>query len=234
MSLPKINHHLFKITIPSTKKSLNFRPYTVKEEKLLLMMKDSKEISEVVDVVTQIINNCSVDNLDVKSLAIFDIEYIFIKLRAKSVGEEIPLTYNENDNKINFIVDLDKVEVKFNPEHKKSIPLYNDIGVNMKYPSYNSMLLLEKFLGEKKNIDEFIYELILECIENVYDDKQIYTEFTREDLEAFILSLPIECSEKIRQFFETMPSLEHTVTLNLKNGEKKEVTLRGMKDFFIL
>jgi hypothetical protein len=234
MSLPKINHHLFKITIPSTKKSYNFRPYTVKEEKLLLMMKDSEIISDIVDTIIQIINNCCVDTIDTKSLAIFDIEYIFIKLRAKSVGEEIELVYTEDDNKVKLTVDLDKVEVKFNPDHSKKLALFDDIGVTMRYPSYKDMIKLQDILDKKTNIDDFIYEMLIDCVENVYDDKQVYNEFSKEEIEKFVLSLPMECSAKFRQFFDTMPALQHEIEIKLKDNSIKKIMLRGLKDFFIL
>lgn len=234
MSLPKINHHLFKITIPSTKKSYNFRPYTVKEEKLLLMIKESEVITEIVETIIQIINNCCVDSIDTKSLAIFDIEYIFIKLRAKSVGEEIELVYTEDDNKTKFTVDLDKVEVKFNPDHTKKIAMIDDIGVTMRYPSYTDMIKLQDLVDKKTNIDDFIYEMLIDCVENVYDDKQVYNEFTKEEIEKFVLSLPMECSVKFREFFDTMPSLQHEIEVKLKDNSIKKITLRGLKDFFIL
>jgi len=234
MSLPKINHHLFKITIPSTKKSYNFRPYTVKEEKLLLMMKDSNNIVDIVDTIIQIINNCCVDTIDTKSLAIFDIEYIFVKLRAKSVGEEIELVYTEDDNKVKFTVDLDKVEVKFNPDHSKRISLFDDVGVTMRYPTYTDMIKLQNLVDKKNNVDDFIYEMLISCVDSVYDDKQVYNEFTKEEIEKFVLALPIECSAKFRQFFDTIPSLEHEIEVKLKDNSIKKIMLRGLKDFFIL
>jgi hypothetical protein len=116
MALPKITHPVFKINIPSTKQTLSFRPYTVKEEKLLLFVKTEENISEVVDVLKQVINNCCVETIDTEKLALFDIEYIFVKLRAKSVDSNIELNYRKGEIVTPFVVDLNSVEVKFNPE----------------------------------------------------------------------------------------------------------------------
>lgn len=236
MSLPKINHPVFKITIPSTKKALSFRPYTVKEEKLIIMMKEQDNITDVVETLKQLINNCCVDKIDINNLALFDIEYIFVKLRSKSVGEEIELVYTDGEDKIKFNVDLDQVEVKFNPEHSKKIPLIDNYGITMRYPNYEVMLKLDQLVTKDSNvadINNMMFEVMLDCIENVYDDKQIYKDFTKEDLENFVLSLPMACTDKIKTFFDTMPSLEYTTKVKNKKGEEKDVTLRGLKDFFI-
>lgn len=233
MTLPKINHPIFKITIPSTKKALSFRPYTVKEEKLLLMVNSTENLSESIDTLKQIINNCSIEPIDVNKLAVFDIEYIFIKLRAKSVGEQLELVYNFSGDKRPFIVDLDKVEVKFNPEHQQKFVLVNDVGVSMKYPNFDSMLKLEQLIKQDGNVDDFIFDMFIDCIDFVFDDNKVYNDFSKDELEEFVLSLPSDATKAIKKFFETMPVLEHTVPVRLKDGSTENVVLRGLKDFFI-
>jgi hypothetical protein len=236
MSLPKVVHPTFKITIPSTKKALTFRPYTVREEKILLMMKESESIPDVVDALRQVIINCCMEDIDVSKLALFDIEYIFVKIRAKSVGEILELQLNEGEKPIKFTVNLDDVEIKFNPTHTNKIMLFDQYGVTMKYPTFDVMLKLDTFIKENKDtkkINEFIFDVIISCIDNVFDDEKVYKDFTKEELDNFVLSLPVEASNKLREFFDTMPSLEHTVTLKNKEGETKDITLRGLKDFFI-
>jgi len=231
MALPKITHPVFKITIPSTKKTYGFRPYTVKEEKLLLFLKDNDNISEVLDTIKQIINNCCVEEIDISKLSLFDIEYIFIKLRSQSVGSIIELVYRKGEQKTEFVVDLSQVEVKFHPEHETKFIIYDNIGVAMSYPTFESMLRLEQ--AQTDNIDDAIFDMFVDCIDNVFDDNKVYTEFTKEEMSEFILSLPRECIDKIKKFLDTMPVLEHKQTIKYKDGSTEEVVLRGLKDFFI-
>lgn len=233
MTLPKITHPIFKITIPSTKKTLSFRPYTVKEEKLLLMIDKSENLTDSIDTLKQIINNCCVDSINVDKLAVFDIEYIFIKLRSKSVGEQLELIYNIEGDKRPFVVDLEKVEVKFNPEHKQKFVLAGDVGVSMNYPNFDSMLKLEKLVKEDSDVDQFVFDMFIDCIDTVFDDSKVYDDFSREEIEEFVLSLPSDATKTIRNFFETMPVLEHTVQVKKKDGSTEKVVLRGLKDFFI-
>lgn len=231
MALPKITHPVFKITIPSTKKTYGFRPYTVKEEKLLLFLKNNDNISEVLDTIKQIINNCCVEEIDTSKLSLFDIEFIFIKLRCQSVGSTIELVYRKGEQKTEFVVDLSQVEVKFNPEHETKFIIYDNIGVAMRYPTFESMFKLEQ--AEADNIDDAIFDMFVDCIENVFDDNKVYAEFTKEEMSEFILSLPRECIDKIKKFLDTMPVLEHKQTIKYKDGSTEEVVLRGLKDFFI-
>jgi hypothetical protein len=233
MALPKINHLVFTINIPSTQKKLTFRPYTVKEEKLLLFMKDNENISEAIETLKQVINNCCVDPIDVEKLAIFDIEYIFIKLRAKSVDSSIELNYRKNDMITSFVVDLNAVEIKFDPKHSKKFLLTEDVGVSMNYPSFSSMIKLEELIKEGTNVDDFLFDIFIDCIDNIFDNDKVYTDFTKEEANEFIFSLPRSSIDPIKNFFDTMPSLEHTQTITYSDKTKEEVTLRGLKDFFI-
>lgn len=232
--LPKITHPIFKITIPSTKKTHSFRPYTVREEKLLVMMQSSQTTADVVDVLKQIITNCCVDNINVDKLALFDIEYIFVKLRSKSVGETIELVYTTSDKEqVKFELNLESVEVKFNPEHKSKFMLYNDIGVQMNYPNFDSMVKLEEIAKGEVNADQMVFDMFIDCIDTVFDDKQVYKDFTKEQLTDFVLNLPATSMEGVNSFFNTMPVLEHTIKLRKKDGSTEDVVLRGLKDFFI-
>ena len=156
MALPKITHPVYKIKIPSTKKVLSFRPYTVKEEKLLLMIKSSEEISDAVDVLKQVITNCAVEPIDVDKLALFDIEYIFVKMRSKSVGEEVELVYSQGDNKAKFLINLEEVEVKFNPAHETKFMLTETIGISMNYPSFDAMLKLDEKIVKDEEIETIL------------------------------------------------------------------------------
>jgi len=143
MTLPKIKHPLFKLVVPSTGKTVSYRPYTVQEEKLLLIVKMSEDLKEVIDTVKQIIKNCVVDEIDVDKLAMFDIEYIFINVRKVSVSNVVELVYTEEDKKYQFTVDLEDVKVKFDPTHTDKIQLSESLGVKMRYPDLETMLTME-------------------------------------------------------------------------------------------
>ena len=234
MALPKITHPVFKIKIPSTKKVLNFRPYTVKEEKLLLIMNSSEDTDEIIDTLKQIINNCCVESIDTDKLAMFDIEYIFIKLRSKSVSEELELNYSLNGERYKFFVNLEEVEVKINPAHTNKLILHNDIGVVMKYPSFHSIIRLEKEYSEpSKDVELVIFDMFIDSIESVFDNTKVYKDFTRDELEEFVLSLPKKSMDKVKEFFDTIPVLEHKVKIKLKDGTDHEIVMSGLKDFFI-
>ena len=238
MPLPEIKHPIFKLVVPSTKQTVSYRPYTVQEEKLLLVVRMSEDIDEIISTLKQIIKNCILDDINVEKLAMFDIEYIFINIRKVSVSNEVELFYTDEEKnlKIPMKVNLDDVKVKFNPEHSDKIAINDSLGIKMKYPNLDNMLKIEYSLraGEfdKKVVDDSVFSMILNCIEYVFDDDKIYNEFTKEELESFILSLKIEDLKKIQRFFETLPAVEHTVNVRISETETREVVLRGLKDFF--
>ena len=229
MALPKIKHPTHSITIPSTQKKVNFRPFTVQEEKLLLMAKSSEDTDDIINTVKQVIQNCIIEPIDVEKLAIFDIEYIFIKLRAKSVGEVVDLDYTdpENNENIKFKINLDDIEVKITEGHTNKFPLFENIGVVMRYPTLEEIKAVEE-AGK----DEAVFTMLLKCIDKIYDDDTVYDDYTEKELHDFINTLPMESMTEIQKFFETMPSVEHTVILKNKNGETKEVVLKGINSFF--
>jgi len=228
MALPKIKHPTYSISIPSSKQKITIRPFTVQEEKLLLMAKSSEKLEDVIDCMVKIVQNCIIEPIDVSKLATFDVEYIFIKLRSKSVGEIVDLEYNDTETgKVNFQVNLEDVEVKFSPEHTSKIKVYDDIYVKMKYPTLSDMKEVGGDINESNIVD-----ILYKCIEQMYDDKEVYTEYSKEELEEFINNLPVESIANITKFFNTMPIVEHTVILKNKEGQTKEVLLRGINSFF--
>ena len=229
MALPKIKHPTYKITIPSTQKEINFRPFTVQEEKLLLMAKNSEKTDDIINTVKQVIQNCIIEPIDVEKLAIFDIEYIFIKLRSKSVGEIVDLEYTdpETNENIKFKVNLDNIEVKRNPEHINKFSLFENIGVVMRYPTLEEVKSVEE-----NGKEEAVFTMLLKCIDQIYDEETVYSDYNEKELNEFINTLPMESMTAIQKFFETMPSVEHTVKLKNKSGETKEVVLKGINSFF--
>jgi hypothetical protein len=132
-----------------------------------------------------------------------------------------------------FVVDLNAVEIKFDPKHSKKFLLTEDVGVSMNYPSFSSMIKLEELIKEGTNVDDFLFDIFIDCIDNIFDNDKVYTDFTKEEANEFIFSLPRSSIDPIKNFFDTMPSLEHTQTITYSDKTKEEVTLRGLKDFFI-
>jgi hypothetical protein len=229
MALPKIKHPTYKISIPSNGKEVNFRPFTVQEEKMLLMAKNTENTDDIINTVKQVIQNCIIEPIDANKLAIFDIEYIFIKLRAKSVGEIVDLDYTDPDTEenIKFKVNLDEIEVKKHEGHSNKLKLFENIGVVMRYPTLEEVKAIE---GGAK--DDAVFGMLLRCIDKIYDNDTVYEEYTESELQDFINSLPMESMSSIQTFFETMPSVEHTVKLKNKGGETKEIVLKGINSFF--
>lgn len=229
MALPKIKHPTYKITIPSNGKEVNFRPFTVQEEKMLLMAKNTEQTDDIINTVKQVIQNCVIEPIDADKLAIFDIEYIFIKLRAKSVGEVVDLDYTdpESNENIKFKVNLDDIEVKRHDGHSNKFNLFENIGVVMRYPTLEEIKAVEE-AGK----DEAVFTMLLKCIDKIYDNDTVYEDYTEKELQEFINSLPMESMTAIQTFFETMPSVEHVVKLKNKDGETKEIVLKGINSFF--
>lgn len=229
MALPKIKHPTYSITIPSNEKKVNFRPFTVQEEKLLLMAKSSENTDDIIGTVKQVIQNCIIEPIDVEKLAIFDIEYIFIKLRAKSVGEIVDLEYNDPDTEenIKFKINLDDIEVKRHEGHSTKFSLFENIGVVMRYPTLEEIKSVEE-AGK----DEAVFAMLMKCVDKIYDDDTVYDDYSEKELNDFINSLPMESMTAIQKFFETLPSVEHTVKLKSKTGDMKEVVLKGINSFF--
>jgi hypothetical protein len=230
MALPKIKHPTYSITIPSTKQQVNIRPFTVQEEKLLLMAKSSDNASDIINTLKQIINNCVIETIDVDKLATFDIEYIFLKLRAKSIGEMVDLEYKvqNTDEVIKFKFNLDDVEVVYKDSHTNKFNVVDDIWISMRYPTLEEIKTIEGSSDETAVIG-----ILIQCIDKVFDDNTVYNDFTDIELADFVNSLPMDALLKIKDFFETMPSVEHTINLKSKSGEIIPVLLKGLNSFFI-
>jgi len=229
MALPKIKHPTYTIVIPSIKKQVNIRPFTVQEEKLLLMAKQSESTDDVITAIKQIIKNCVIEPIEVDKLTTFDVEYLFIKLRSKSIGELIDLEYKDPDTSevIKFKLNLDDVEVVYNLDHKSSFNIHDDIGVTMRYPTLNEIKVIESSEDEKTTL-----QILFKCIDKVYDNETVYTDFTSEELEDFINNLPMDSMQNIKTFFDTMPSVEHEIKLKNKEGKVREVKIKGLSNFF--
>jgi len=239
MALPKLNVPVYETILPSTERVIKYRPFLVKEEKLLLTALEGGTGNEMPAAIKQIINNCVQTELDVDNLSTFDIEYLFLRLRAKSVGEEVtiglkPYPCGQNDGKLcekttEVKINLEEVKVTKNEKHTNKIMLDDKIGVIMDYPNSSS---LEKIEGDNFTVG---MNLIKSSIKMIFTAEQTHERdsFNDEDLNEFLDSLNSDQFQSIRQFFDTMPKLSHTVKYTCSTcGEKKETILEGLDSFF--
>ena len=237
MSLPVINVPTYKLDIPSTKESIKFRPFRVNEEKILLLALETSDEDEdaMMRAVKQIIENCTFGEADIDNLALFDLEYLFLRIRAKSVGEIAKIKVLSPDDEETFVeveVPLEEIEVHFDKDHTHDIKLSDDIGVIMKYPQYKDI---------SGNTDpaeagiEAAFKMIKNCVSSVYQGEKVYEriDFNDDDLDTFINSLAAEQFGQLQQFFITMPKLKHEVKFkNPKTKKMNTVTLEGLASFF--
>ena len=242
MALPKMNVPVYEAILPSTETVIKYRPFLVKEEKILLTAMESENEKTITDAVKQIIRNCVQGDLDVERLPTFDIEFIFLRLRAKSVGEEVtiglkPWGCPQNNGELcefttEVPINLEEVKVQKNENHTNKIMLSDDIGIILRYPNIES--IKEMMKGELSET-EVGMKVIKTSVEMVFTQEETHERdsFTETELDDFFDSLNTLQMEKIREFFDTMPVLKHTVKYNCKTcGEEKETTVQGLNSFF--
>ena len=240
MALPSMATPTYNLTIPSTNETIKYRPFLVKEEKALLIAQQSEDVTVMVDSLKEVIRGCVLDKIDINKLATFDIEYIFTQIRAKSVGEVIELLFpcdedHGEDNekaKLKISIDLTNIEVVFPKDHTNKIPLFGDVGVVMRYPSFNVMSKMEKL--DVEDI-EAIFDIIAESIDYIYDGDELHyaAEQSHEELLQFLNNLTNEQFVNLQKFFVSMPKISKTVEYNCPVCSKHHsVTLEGMQSFF--
>ena len=237
MALPKLNVPVYEAILPSTEKVIKYRPFLVKEEKLLLTAQESGE-DAVLPAVKQIIKNCVQGEIDVDSMPIFDIEYLFLRLRAKSIGEEVTLGLKpwgcpQNNGELckfttEVTINLEEIECKKGKKHSSKIMLDDNVGLMMKYPDLSQV-------GIKGSETEMGMKVIRSCINMIFTKEETHEKdsFTDKELDEFIDSLNSKQMENINNFFETMPTIKHTAKYTCKTcNEEKETTIQGLQSFF--
>jgi hypothetical protein len=233
MPLPKIDQPLFDMTIPSTGKKILFRPFLVKEEKILLIAQQSENDSEIIRAIKQILNACIQEDLDIDLLAIFDLEYMFLKLRARSVNNVVKLSYRdiEDGELYDFELDLDTIEVKMPEVINSKIEINDTVGMTMKYPAASITDRMKDFENEVDLMTFFI----VNCIDTIYDEDNVYvaSEFSEAEITEFLDGLDVMSFEKIRQFFESVPRLYHKIEYTNSIESKRTIELTSLKDFFM-
>ena len=239
MPLPTIATPTYELELPSTKKSVKFRPFLVKEEKLLVLALESEDTKQITTAIKAVLNNCVLSRgIKIEKLPTFDIEFLFLNIRAKSVGEEIELNITAPDDgvtEIPVVIDLDSIKVTESEDHSKQIKLNDELMMEMKYPS------LDEFI--KNNFDfnstdvgiEKSFELIASCIDKIYNEDEVWTtaDVSKKEVIDFLEQMNSVQFKEIEKFFQTMPKLSHTIKVkNPKTKVESEVVLEGLSSFF--
>ena len=233
MTLPVINTPTYELVVPSTKEKLEYRPFLVKEEKILLMAMEEEQDAQLNRAMKQVVHNCTFDKINVDKLPLFDLEYIFLRIRAKSVGEVAKISVlcpDDGETYVPVEVDLESVEVEFQKGHTNKIELTDDIGMVMNYPTFQFM----NFKPDQTEVNQ-MFDIINSSIHQVYEGKTVYekSDFNKKELKTFVESLTSEQFMKVQHFFETMPRLRHQIEVeNPKTKVQNTITLEGLQAFF--
>ena len=236
MALPQVNTPTYELAVPSTDEKIKYRPFLVKEEKILLIAMESQEQSGILSAVKNIVKSCTFEKFNVDKAPIFDVEYIFLQIRAKSVGEVSTVNLRCPDDNETFVktdIDLMEVEVEMKEEHTNKIELTDEMGMIMTYPT------LDSFTGDTTVVNATnMLDIIANCVAQIYDKKgeDVYDAkvSTNQELIDFLESLNSKQFKEVQKFFDTMPRLTHTVTIeNPKTKVKSDITLSGLNDFFV-
>ena len=235
MPLPKITTPTYELRLPSTDQLIKYRPFLVREEKVLLMAMESEDESQMINAVKTILKNCIISKVKVDDLAIFDIEYLFLNIRAKSVGEQIELNLtcpDDGETTVPIELNVEDIKIQKSDEHSKIIPLTDSISVVMKYPSME-MFVKTNFTASARTED--IFEIAASCIEQVVEGEDVYEtkSFSKKEINDFLDSLDTAQFLLIQKFFETMPKLSHTIKVtNPVTNVESDVVLEGLASFF--
>ena len=236
MALPKLTTPTYELEIPSTDEKISYRPFLVKEEKILLMAMESGKNEDIVNAVKQIVSECTFNKLKIGTMPMFDVEYIFLNIRSKSIGEVSKLKILCPDDKKTYAdieVNLEEVQVQVDDDHTNKIELTNDMGIIMTYPTIDSF----KDTGIQQVNASNMIDIISSCILQIYENngEKVYEakDQTQKELTDFIEQMNTEQFKKVQKFFDTMPKLKHKVKVkNPKTKKNSEVELVGLNDFF--
>ena len=237
MPLPKIATPTYELVLPSTKKTVKYRPFLVKEEKLLVLALETEDQKQITSAIKSVLKNCiQTRGIKVETLPTFDIEFLFLNIRGKSVGEEVDVNIIAPDDGVTEIpvkIDIDQIKVLESPEHNNQIKLNDELMMEMKYPSLEQFIK-NTFDFNQSNFDQS-FDLIASCVNKIYSEDEVWSadDVTKKEIIEFLESMNSIQFKDIEKFFETMPKLSHTVKVrNQKTGVESEVVLEGLSSFF--
>lgn len=231
--LPNIDLPLFELELPSSGKKIKYRPFTVKEEKILLVAQESDEPEQTVLSVKQIVNNCLVD-IDVEKLAMFDLEYVLLMLRSKSVDNNIRFAIKDPDTEetVELEIDLNEVKVTRDDEHSNRVKINDDYTLFLRYPTIEEFI---KIAGADQKDPLVSYFIMISCLDKIASEDDVFKfeDYTEEEIDDFMENLQGDVLKKIQKFFETMPKLRHEMKYTNQNGKEQTFVIEGMRSFFI-
>ena len=237
MPLPKISTPTYELEIPSTKKKIRYRPFLVREEKILIIAMESEDTAQIAGAVKDVITSCILSRgVKVNEFSTFDIEYLFLNIRCKSVGEEVEVLVTCPDDgvtKVPVTIGLDEIQIQVDEKHSRDIKLDDTLMLRMKYPSMDQFIK-NNFATNEVNVED-TFEIVSECIEQVFSEEESWSakDCTKKELKEFIEQLSSKQFKEVENFFATMPKLSHTITVkNPKTEVESEVVLEGLASFF--
>jgi len=236
MALPKLEVPIYELTVPSTDEKIKYRPFLIKEEKILLIAMESGANEDVIQAVKQIVSECTFNTLKLGNMPMFDVEYIFLQIRSKSVGEVSKLKIlcrDDGETYANVEVDLTEIEVQVNDDHTNKIELTDEMGVIMRYPTIDSF----STAGISDITADNMLDVIVACIDKIYDKKgeEVYDskDSSKKELMDFVEQMNTQQFQDVQAFFDSMPKLRHEITVvNPKTKVENKVALSGLNDFF--
>jgi nucleoid DNA-binding protein len=239
MPLPKISTPTYELVLPSTKETVTYRPFLVKEEKLLVLALETEDTKQITTAIKTVIKNCieSPKNIKVETLPTFDIEYLFLNIRGKSVGEELEVNIIAPDDQVTEIpvrIAIDDIKVNTTKDHTRQIKVDDNITMEMKYPSLDEFIKSNFDVNQRTNVDQS-FDLIAACIDKIYTAEEVWdsSDVTKKELIEFLEEMNSVQFKQIETFFETMPKLSHKLKVkNPKTKVESEIVLEGLSSFF--
>ena len=239
MPLPKISTPSYELELPSTGETITYRPFLVREEKLLVLAMESENQKDISRAIKEVLKACIKSKVKVELLPTFDIEYLFLNIRGKSVGEEVEVTVtcpDDEKTEVDITIPIDEIKIQKSKDHDDTIPLDDTLTMKMKYPSLDQFIQTNfDVSGSKGTQLEQSFDLISQCIDSIYSDEEAWTasEFSKKELNEFLEQLNSSQFQAIERFFETMPKLSYDIAItNPKTKKKSTVTLEGLASFF--
>ena len=238
MPLPKIATPTYELVLPSSNRKIKFRPFLVKEEKILIIAMETQDTKQIANAVKNVLSHCILTRgIKVDKLSTFDIEYLFLNIRGKSVGEDIEVMVtcpDDGKTQVPALINVDAIKIQTSDEHNKDIKLDDTFTLRMKYPSLNEFIKNNFSTTGEMNVDD-TFDLIASCIDQVYSEEESWTgaDCTKKELSEFLEQLNSKQFKMIEKFFETMPKLSHTVKVTNPNTKKDcEIVIEGLQSFF--
>jgi hypothetical protein len=238
MPLPKISTPTYELELPSTGETVQYRPFLVREEKLLVLALESEDTKQITTAIKTVIKSCILTkNIKVETLPTFDIEYLFLNIRGKSVGEEVEVSIicpDDGDTTVTVKINIDDINVVKNEEHTKTITVDKNISMDMKYPSLEQFIKSNFDLSRDSNIEQS-FDLISSCVDKIYTEDEVWAaaDRTKKEVTEFLDQMNSSQFKQIEKFFETMPKLSHTLKVtNPVTNVESEVVLEGLSSFF--